>query len=321
MLVRFAIEPDSIAGEQRWSARELRGYHDALLKAWKRIGLFVFDGDHLSTSALRTAIEAVHDGSVMHGRWNDFVLRAPSVAGGERWPGNLEEPVLERLAEIARVCFTTDVKVDLYEAAGLALNLELLTLAGAGGCNSFALGERNAAAHIYQGERAEQVWAARFHPLAAALSDRLKRVTVVDPYVITRCLVDRRAELENFLTRLSYSTGRPKHVTVYSLWPYENDQRLGRLEIIEGLRPLHGRVGFERIASLTLRLASGNRIARDRFVMFGDSYVWDLGHGLEPFELDLVERTCSASLKTWEAAQSYGRVIDGMAGVELLQIW
>jgi hypothetical protein len=40
----------------------------------------------------------------------------------------------------------------------------------------------------------------------------------------------------------------------------------------------------EAYASLTLKLTSGDRIARDRFVMFGDSYVWDLGHGLEPFE-------------------------------------
>jgi uncharacterized membrane protein YidH (DUF202 family) len=37
--------------------------------------------------------------------------------------------------------------------------------------------------------------------------------------------------------------------------------------------------------------------------------------------LDLAERTYLASLRTWAAAQSFGRVIDEMAGVELLHIW
>ena len=108
MLVPFAIEPTAIAGEERWTLRELRGHHDVLLKVWKRIGLFVFDGEHLSASALRQAIEAIHEGSIMRGRWNDFVLRAPSIAGGDRWLGTLEEPVLARLSEVVRVCFTTD---------------------------------------------------------------------------------------------------------------------------------------------------------------------------------------------------------------------
>lgn len=310
-----------MTGERHWTARELRGYHDALLKAWKRVGLFVFDGEHLSASSLRAAIEAVHDGSVMRGRWNDFVLKAPSIAGGQRWPGVLEEPVLSSLSEVARVCFTTDAKIGLYEACSEALHLELLTLAGVGGCNSFALAERNAATHIYKGERVDAVWLARFHPLAAALSDKLKRVIVVDPYVISRRLVNGTLDLDNFLAKLSESANKQKHVTVYSLWPYANGHAFRPQAITDGLSPLHRRPEFANIASLTLRLAGGAQISRDRFVMFGDSYVWDLGHGLEPFQTDSVERTCSASLKTWEAAESYGHVVDGMARASSLFIW
>jgi len=180
MLVPFAIDPDAIAGEAHWTTRELRGHHDALLRAWKRIGLFVFDGDHLSSSRLKQAIEGIGEGSVFRGRWTDFVQRVPSVAGGQNWLGQLEAATLEDLSNVARICFTGDDQDAALEDDAQAWDLELLTLAGAGACNGFAEGERDAALHIRQGDGAREVWQRRFALLASAMSDRLKRIAIVD---------------------------------------------------------------------------------------------------------------------------------------------
>lgn len=322
MLVPFAIEADAIAGEAHWTPRELRGHHDALLRAWKRIGLFVFDGEHLSASRLRQAIDGIGEGSVLHGRWNDFVQRVPVLAGGEHWAGRLDAETLNGLSQVASVCFTRDAQADALEAAAQALGLELLTLAGTGACNGFANGECNAALHIRQGESAREVWEQRFSSLAAATSDRLKRVSIVDSYVITRHVVDHKEELTRFLTYLSASSQKSKHVSVYAQSPYRDNRPIPDGEVAATLRHLRDNDSLPKIASLTVYLAGGQRINRDRFVMFGDHYVWDLGHGLEPFDAHIVARNCAAALKTWDAAKSYSDIIDSMSGdIRAIPVW
>lgn len=321
MLVPFAIEADAIGGEAHWTPRELRGHHDALLRAWKRIGLFVFDGEHLSTSRLRRAIDGIGEGSILHGRWNDFVQRVPVLAGGEHWAGQLDLGALNGLSQVARVCFTRDAQAAALEATAQGLGLELLTLAGTGACNGFTNGESSAAAHILQGDSTLEVWEQRFSPLAAATSDRLKRVSIVDSYVITRHL-EHREELTRFLTYLSASSQKSKHVSIYAQLPYRDGRPIPDSEVIATLRHLRADGQLPKIASLTVYLASGQRINRDRFVMFGDHYVWDLGHGLEPFDAHIVARTCAAALKTWDAAKSYSDIVDNMSGdIRAIPVW
>ena len=322
MLIPFAIEAEAIAGEAHWTPRELRGHHDALLRAWKRIGLFVFDGEHLSNSRLRQAIDGIDEGSVLRGRWNDFVQRVPVVAGGQLWGGDLDATTLDGLSKVAKICFARNAQVEALEAEAQALKLELLTLASTGACNGFTAGEQAAALHIRKGDGAREVWEQRFAPLAAASSDRLKRVSIVDSYAVTRHVVERKEELIRFLTYLSASSQKVKHVSVYALSPFRDNRPIPPGEIIADLRRLRDNDALPRIASLTVHLAGGQRINRDRFVMFGDHYVWDLGHGLEPFEADIVARDCAVSLKTWDAAKSYADIIDGMAAdVRPISIW
>lgn len=322
MLVPFAIEAEAIAGEAHWTPRELRAHHDALLRAWKRIGLFVFDGEHLSNSRLRQAIDDIDEGSVLRGRWNDFVQRVPALAGGQHWAGHLDVAALDGLSKVARICFTRDAKADALEAEAQAVGLELLTLARTGACNGFALGERDAAMHIRQGDGAREVWERRFAPLAATTSDRLKRISIVDSYAITRHIIDQKEELTRFLTYLSASSQRAKHVSVYALSPFRDGRPIPVDEVIAALRHLRDNDALPRIASLTVYLAGGQRINRDRFVMFGEHYVWDLGHGLEPFDADIVTRDCAAALKTWDAAKSYADIIDDMIGnIRAIPIW
>jgi hypothetical protein len=322
MLVPFAIEAEAIAGEAHWTPRELRGHHDALLRAWKRIGLFVFDGEHLSNSRLRQAIDDIGEGSVLRGRWNDFVQRVPVVAGGQLWRGDLDATTLDGLSKVAKICFARNAQVEALEAEAKALKLELITLASTGACNGFTAGEQAAALHIRQGDGAREVWEQRFAPLAGASSDRLKRVSIVDPYAVTRHVIERKEELTRFLTYLSASSVKAKHVSVYALSPFRDNRPIPPGEIIADLQRLRDNNALPRIASLTVYLAGGQRINRDRFVMFGDHYVWDLGHGLEPFEADFVTRDCAVSLKTWDAAKSYADIIDSMtADVRAIHIW
>jgi hypothetical protein len=275
---------------------------------------------------LKQAIDGIGEGSILRGRWNDFVQRVPTVAGGQHWKGDLDATTLNDLSKVARICFARDAQVEALETEAHALQLELLTLAGTGACNGFSEGERAAALHIRQGDSAREVWERRFAPLAAATSDRLKRVSVVDPYAITRFVLEQREELTRFLTYLSASAQKSKHVAVFGLKPYrkveDRNVPVHESEIIAALQRLRDNGALSKIASLTVYLAGGQRINRDRFVMFGDNYVWDLGHGLEPFDADIVTRDCSAGLKTWEAARSYAEIIDGMAkDIRPLQIW
>lgn len=322
MLVPFTIEPEAIAGEAHWTQRELRGHHDALLRAWKRIGLFVFDGEHLSSSRLRQAIDDVEDGSVLRGRWNDFVQRVPVVAGAPHWAGELNTTGLDGLSKVARVCFARGAKVDELEAEARALKLEILTLAGSGACNGFTDGEQAASLHIRQGDGAREIWERRFAPLAASTSDRLKQVSIVDPYAVIRLHLNQKEELVRFLTYLSASAKKGKHVHLFANSPFRDNRPVPVNEIVTALRGLRDNGALPRISSLTVYLAGGQRVNRDRFVMFGDHYVWDMGHGLEPFETDIVTRDCSVGLKTWEAAKSYAEIIDGMAAdINPLRIW
>ena len=322
MLVPFTIEAEALAGEAHWTPRELRGHHDALLRAWKRIGLLVFDGEHLSASRLRQAIDGIGEGSVLHGRWSDFVQRVPVLAGGQHWAGHLDPAALDGLSKVTKICFTSDAQADELEVAAQALGLELLTLAGTAACNGFADGECNAALHIRQGDSAREVWERRFCSLAAATSDRLKRISIVDSYVITRHVVEQKEELTRFLTYLSGSSQKNKHVSVYAQSPYRENRPVNDSEVVATLQHLRDNGRLPKIASLTVYLAGGKRINRDRFVMFGDHYVWDLGHGLEPLDADIVTRDCSATLKTWDAAKSYTDIIDSMTGdIRAIPIW
>jgi len=93
-------------------------------------------------------------------------------------------------------------------------------------------------------------------------------------------------------------------------------------EIADELRQLK----YENIASLTIWVApkrDERENQKDRFVMFGDKYVWDLGHGLEPFEDATVQSNCSATLKTWESTGSYQVLLDAMQGIKTkrIKVW
>ena len=55
--------------------------------------------------------------------------------------------------------------------------------------------------------------------------------------------------------------------------------------------------------------------------MFGDKYVWDIGHVLEIFDAEIVTKNHTASLKTWETADSYGNWLDDLLTNDRLEIW
>ena len=322
MLVPFVIEADALAGEERWTTRELRGHHEALLRAWKRIGLFVFDGQHLGNSALRQFIDASLEGSVMHGLWRGFVERAPSIPGGDKWPGAINEVVIPGLAEVARVCFTKDAAIDQFDAAAQAADLELLTIAGAGGCRGFAAGEQKAAAGIDQGESVRSVWLERFAPLAAARTDKLKNIYVSDPYSVERHIAEGKEGLARFLSLLSETAQSRKNVTVYAKWPYRDNQRVSRELIIASLRQMRVNHDLGSISKFSVVLGNNaEQFPRERFIMFGETYVWEIGHVLEVFDAAIVTKKHNASLKTWESTEFYGKWLDDLQANERLEIW
>ena len=67
--------------------------------------------------------------------------------------------------------------------------------------------------------------------------------------------------------------------------------------------------------------SNAEQYPRERFIMFGDKYVWDIGHVLEIFDAEIVTKNHTASLKTWETADSYGNWLDDLLTNDRLEIW
>lgn len=322
MLVPFAIDSGALVADPPYSDFDLLEAHESLLTAWKQIGLLVIDGDYASTSALRLAIDAVPKGSVLHSRWRDFVLRAPTLVGGEKWRGVLNELSAPTLRELARVCFTSSSKRTQYQGTFSDANFELRSIWGVGGCRTFNRAIASSESHIREGERVEEIWSNRFSALAAATAESFKLVRIIDRYIIGRHLNESKGELTRFLKLLSATARKKKHVSVYTSRPIRDQLKWSDAEIAAQLRPM--RDELQNIASLTIQIVSNwdvRKSQKDRFVMFGDNYVWDLGHGLEPFEHATVQSNCSASLKTWESTNSYRKILDGLTSPKQIRVW
>lgn len=322
MLVPFAIDAGALVGDPPLSKRDLLEAHEALLVAWKQIGLLVIDGEYASTSALQQAIDAVPVGSVLRGRWRDYVLRVPTLFGGEKWSGVLDEVSIQTLPKIARVCFTSSRKRDQIPEAIENETLELRSIVGPGGCRAFQSAKASSESHITAGDRAEEIWSNRFSALAAATAESFKLVRIIDRYIIGRHLNESKGELTRFLKLLSATAKKKKHVSVYTSRPIRDQLKWSDAEIAAQLRPMSE--DLQNIASLTIQIVSNwdvRRSQKDRFVMFGEKYVWDLGHGLEPFEDEIAQSNCSASLKTWESTNSYHEILDGLTSPKQIRVW
>ncbi len=328
MLVPFVIESDAVSGEQHWNALELRSHQISLIRAWQRIGMLIFDGDFLSTCALKARFDTITDGHVQGGIWKGFVERAPSAAGGASWAGILEASSIGSLAEIARVCVTTKTNLEALDGAARSALLELQPLFNAANARTFREAERRSHSHIQAGASASDVWTERFKSLASATNPGLKQVFVIDAYAVQRQIVDGLPDLLNFMRHLGSSASSRKNVTIFSDWPYEQNMasgksiRMSKPAIVRYFHDLRGDLNSPWIGSLTLRLFHGRNRQRDRFVMFGDNYAWDLGHGLEPFEKESVEKWCSATLKTWDNAETYRGIVESITvETEAIEIW
>ncbi len=84
------------------------------------------------------------------------------------------------------------------------------------------------------------------------------------------------------------------------------------------------RVGndLELVSKLSVVLGNNaEQFPRERFIMFGETYVWEIGHVLEVFDAAIVTKKHNASLKTWESTEFYGKWLDDLQMNERLEIW
>ena len=179
--------------------------------------------------------------------------------------------------------------------------------------------EKLSNSHINKGDSTESIWKSRFEVLATSSNSCVKNVSIVDRYTVERQLAGENTELYRFLCYLGRSAKSRKNITVYSKWPYKNSDAFREGEIIERMRQLIKDPDLKWIGSLTLIFP--NPSPKDRFVAFGENYVWDLGHGLEPFSGKHADNDCPATLKTWDNAHSYGKLLDDWIGDYRIPLW
>ena len=92
-------------------------------------------------------------------------------------------------------------------------------------------------------------------------------------------------------------------------------------EIEKGMRALSNDTELRWINSLTLQLFDKDS-PNDRFVAFGENYLWDLGHGLEPFVNEYARKDCSATFKTWDDTESYRKLLNDWRDDKfMIEIW
>jgi len=321
MLVPFIVEPKVLSGERHWAPRELQANLNHFMRNWKHIGLLVHDGPNVTGSRFWKAVEQQFEGKVELAVWRDVKNRVPMLAGGDTWSGDLQEAELESLAKIARVCVTSSENVE--EMLSTA-HLELRSLGDFADAAALVDAQKIANRHINKGESTQTVWDSRFAILAMSKNSCVKRISIADPYTVERQLQGEKTELHNFLCYLGRSARSRKNVTVYSKWPYRAKSDGGTPfqegEISERLRALVKDTHLGWIGSLTLRLFRKDP-PRDRFVAFGENYLWDLGHGLEPFAEEWARTAFSATFKTWDNAESYRKLLRDWSGDPMIKIW
>ena len=318
MLVPFVVEPMVLSGERHWAPRELQAHLNSFMRNWKQIGLLIHDGQNITGSKFWKALEQQFEGKVEWKTWKECMRNTPSLPG-DLWTGDLQEAELEALATVARLCVTSPEKIEKITSGA---PLELRSLSDFANADALIAAEKLSNSHINKGDSTGSIWKSRFEALATSSNSYIKNVSIVDPYTVERQLRGEHTELHRFLCYLGRSASSRKNVTVYSKWPYrgKSDGQKNK-EIIDRMYALRKDTNLDRIGSLTLRLFHKDP-PNDRFVAFGENYLWDLGHGLEPFVDEYALKDCSATFKTWDNAESYRKLLNDWRDDEfMIEIW
>lgn len=319
MLVPFVIDVESLTPDQAWTPAMLRTCHTQLLECWNRAGLLVHDGKAYEDSALKRAVDALP--LKLRSMWLTMLERSPPMPCENNWNGSVLPGHVQDLCSVAALALVEDTCAEVEfgfteeqdEAAFTPTETRRLVVCRLLAAphasliqDAVAISQRN----IEAGERYQDIWNTRFRSLASAPISSLKKIAIVDRYVIERhfrCPHDQLSGLARFLRLLDEDAGGVRYVTVYSAWTSNlADRKIKDVETEIGA--IARKLPRKNVKRLTIRMVPNSefgRNARDRYIRFG-RYVWELGHGLDIFEGPAARHLCQASFKS--DAESHSKV-------------
>lgn len=320
----FVIDADALTPDPDWPPAVRRACHENLLDIWQRAGLLKHDGKTFEGSRLKAAVMNLPIRE--RTRWQEVLQRLPLAECGNGWSGTVSQASLPDVAEMSRLALVDDTQAEAEFGLGendseLALDhgghpVDICRLLAASQASVFQEAIARAGTHIESGQTYQQIWDTRFRMLASA---PIKTVSVVDRYAIQNHRDHPQASLsglDRFLRLLDASASGPRHVSVYSAWT----AGLGNLEIDDvaaDVQPVLDRLQSGRVQRITLHMVPNTAFsngAHDRFVRFGDHYVWDLGLGVDVFDGPAAAARSSSAFKTGLAVASYRNVESDLRG-------
>lgn len=322
MLVPFVIDADSLAPDPAWTPTQQRACYNGLVDVWRRIGLLAHDGDSLLASRLYQAVQTLPQ--KVRPLWQEVLKRSPLLTTPQ-WNGSVSATTLDDFAKVARLALVDDTRAEVEfrfddecdEALqpGNGIDVSICRLLAAREANAFQAATTLAGKHIEAGDTFQEIWDTRFKALASA---PIKLVSVVDRYAIQHmvCPQTRLSGLERFLRLLDNDATGHRHVTIYSAWTAALSRKT--IDDIETeLRAVFDKLPSKNIKRIKVFMVPNPVFCEDghdRFVRFGDFFVWDIGLGLEVFEGPFSARRSSAGFKSGMAIGGYKSVEQDLAG-------
>lgn len=326
MLVPFVIDIDSLTPDPDWSSATQRACHKNLLDVWQRIGLLTHDGATFDGSRLKGAISALPQS--LRPLWQEVLQRVPLAACGTEWNGDVSIPNLSNIATIAELAFVDETRAEvdfdfsddcdekLYSADGI--DIRICRLLAANQAQAFKDAIEIAGTHIEAGNKFQDIWDSRFKALAMA---PIKQISIVDRYAVAQhfsCPQSKLSGLDRFIRLLDDTSSGSRYVTLYSAWTSElsGTNRKSIEDVETEVRSVFKKLttkNIKRIKVIMVSNAGFRDDSHDRYVRFGDHFVWDIGLGLEIFEGAYTAKRSAATFKSGTAVAGYKQIEQDLA--------
>jgi len=311
-----SIDVDSLAPDPRWTPTEVSGYHQSLFKTWQRIGILKHDTDKFETSRLYQAIRRLPQ--KIRPQWEAILKNNPLLlACGNEWNGDLTPKNINQLDGIVQVAIIDDTRAEvdfglseeqLSSPVRIAPSIEICRISAVEHAKTFEDAiENKSNNHIKPKEKYTDIWKQRFKSLACA---PIKHIVIVDRYSIGQLFnppPQQLSGLDRFLRLLDMDASGLRHITLYSSWA-DLSREIRMPQIEENLNLIMSKLQNKKINSFkVIMLPNGafGRLSHDRFIRFGNNFVWEIGIGLKIFEGPFTPQRSSATFKTGSVVKEF----------------
>lgn len=330
MLVRFALDSESLHPDENWTPSACRHCHLSLLAMWHTIGVLTYDGETFTESRVFNAIKGLPQN--LRPLWMEALEHALLESCKNRWNGLVRKATVPDLPHSVGVALVDDVCAEVefdLDAESLSAppvedrRFEVCRISASSSATAFREALAKSGLHIEERETFRQIWDERFHGFAAA---SIKNITIIDRFALSQhyeCPHDQLSGLTRFLLEMDKSATGVKHLTLFSAWTDELRRVVGddwdeglrkiEAEVRDVIAPKLTRKNIKRLRIVMLPNGLFGSLHHDRYVRFGN-YVVDIGVGLKVLQGAYCSERSTLSLKSGAQVASYKKAEHELAG-------